>query len=181
MTMTPDQLEDLAEALYRRAGLPPAEAVPPLFLAGTLLGWEALVSVRDTPFVAKLEDGRLLVRAGETRPRRAWHVARALAQWALEPREASSATLDSLAAYLRTPRAAFVELAREVGPDFTALADAFGLSESAAALRYGETMQVRLILESPSSPLRVRGTRCEVATPRVVSIAGGRTVRLYAA
>lgn len=183
--MTPAELESLAEATYLRAGLAPDAPVPPLYLAGELLGWDSLVAVDRLHAVAELDGERILVRAWERESLRGWHVARALARLLLLRADAAvtAAAVDSLAAALRTPRAAFVSIASETGPAFSDLAHAFQLSESAAALRYGETMQARIVLEAPSRPPRVRGGRRELKRPRILRLSDApeRVVRIYAA
>ncbi len=137
------------------------------------------------PSVVTLRGNSLLVRKGVSPRLRAWRVARALAYWTLRRRGVRSAnvlTIDALAACLRTPRRAFTRVARDTGADFVELGDVFATSESAAALRYGETMGQRLTLIAPPLAPRLRGSGPIKGIARTVALrdARPRRVRLYA-
>lgn len=63
---------------------------------------------------------------------------------------------DAIAAALVAPRRAFASVLRDVGPNYSALADAFVATESLCALRVGEVTGEPLALVTPAR-VRVRG------------------------
>lgn len=178
-------LERAAEHVHLSAGLDPADPVVPVHLAAELFGSRNVLEVPGLSTVADVRDGCLLLRAGETDARHDWHAARALARWSLSLFRSSftEATVDSLAAAIRTPRRAFEAHALAVGPAFSDLAAAFSISQSAAALRYGEVIGARVALFAPNRPVRVRGCRSRSARPRALRLsdAPGRFVRVFVA
>lgn len=182
--MTPPDIELLAEATYLRAKIAPGDTVSMLDLAGSLLGWGAITERASLPCSARVIDDRLFLRRGLSAPDRAWHIAVALAGWLLEEFEPEStrASVDMLAACLRTPKAAFQPLATEAGPAFSDLAYAFAISESSAALRFGEVTGAHLALIAPDRPVRIRGRKpAKLAKRIVLQDAPNRLVKLFAA
>lgn len=182
--MEPIDLERAADRLHAQAGLNPADPVVPVHLAAELFGWRNVEEVADLADVAVIAGGRLLLRAGESEARHDWHAARALARWNLGLLRGSftEAAVDSLAAAIRTPHRAFERYARAAGPAFVDLARAFSISESAAALRFGEVTGARVALFAPDRPVRVRG-RVRSARRRSLRLsdAPGRFVHVFVA
>lgn len=181
--MTHIDLEALAEEVYDMAGLRADRASTPLYIATRVL--DRVEFAYTLSSVVVLRGNSLLVRRGVSPRMRGWRTARALAFWALRRRDIrrpNLITVDALAACLRTPRQAFTRIARETGADFPELADVFGTSESAAALRYGETTGRRLTLLAPPLAPRVRGVGPIKGIARTVPLrdAPNRRVRLYA-
>lgn len=168
MVMHIGEIERLAEKTHRRAGYTARSPLSTLTLANTLLGRgfrHAVFDVDDQAEPATVVDGprgpSLLVRS--TLPPRAseWFAARALASWLAGSFNVAltEAELDLFAACLRAPRPAVESAAIRSGPAFGDLAQAFRISESSAALRYGEVTGAPLALVAPLRPTRVRGRR----------------------
>lgn len=174
-------LELLAEAAYLRAGLPITDAAAPLHIAGLLLGWNQIYETRAA-CSAVITSERLVMPKGLSKNACSWQVARALSRWLLEgvDNSAGESEVDMLAACIRTPRAAFEDLAADTGPAFSDLASAFRISESSAALRFGEVIGSSVVLFAPGKPPRMRGIPARKARARVVRLADdpARTVRL---
>lgn len=162
--MEHDRIERLAEEAYVRAGLPADSSRSPLELAEVLLGRgsrQAVFDVANLDTPAQIWAGNagdsLLIREGLGERAAEWHGARALAGWMLRHESATVADLDLLAACLRSPRAAVRTAFSYSGPAFDDLADALQISTTSAALRVGETIGIRMIVYSPTSPPRIRG------------------------
>lgn len=164
--MDAGDLDGLADALYREAKLELDEPVNPAALARTLLGSSDAVQVVP-PHALKYTRAQLAFVSGEwriyvrrdDRPTMAFNVAHELAHWALrregydgdnEERDA-----DYLGAAIIAPRRAFGAAVRIHGRDYVALAEAFGTTESLAALRFGEATSTPLALVRPGL-VRVR-------------------------
>jgi hypothetical protein len=183
LVMTPMDLEAIAERMYRRAGFPTNQPAAPLHLAGKLLGWDALRESRAPRSPVVLDGQHLVLRPGVSAGRRSWHVARALAQWAMQrlKLDPSELAIDSLAACLRTPRQAFAPIALATGPAFSDLAEAFRISESAAALRFAEVTRTPLVLRTPVSVRMRGGPRPVKARPRRITLHDypGRVVDVF--
>lgn len=161
-------IERLAESAHRRAGYSARTPVSSLTLANILLGRcmrQAVFDLTDHDVEASIVGGprgpSLLVRASLPPRAAEWFGARALAAWIASEQgvDASPAELDLFAACLRAPRPAVELEVERSGPAFSDLADAFRISESAAALRYGEVTGAPLALVAPKRPIRVRGRR----------------------
>ncbi len=183
--MTPPDFEQIAEQIYEAAGFAPNTPRSTLRLAAELLGWHALREVRGLTAVAQLDGHRLLLRA-EASPRALeWFTGVELARWSLQRvgTTTTAGAVDLLAACLRAPRPAVESVARDAGPAFSDLAAAFSISESSAALRFGEVTGARLTLYAPNRQPRVRGRGASRAKPLKISLsdAPGRVVKLYAA
>lgn len=154
-------VEGVAECAYKRAGLDTGEAADPIELAEALLGAGAVRAVHAgaLPGVASLArvgaTWRIYVRgrAGERSQRFA--VLHELGHY-LVGLDAPEPLCDAIAGALLAPRRAFQRAACELGPDWSALADRFGASESWAALRWGEVVGEPLALVAPLR-VRVRG------------------------
>ncbi len=176
-SMTPGDLELLAEAAYHYAKLPLTDAVSPVRLAATIFGWDAFCESRTTND-GSIVGSSVVLPANLNANARAWFTSRALSRWLLEP-GANEVSVALLAACIRTPAFAFRELAEETGPDFPDLAWAFCISESSAALRFGEVMGDSLVLHAPGKLPRMRGNRRGIQ-PRTVRLSDdpSRFVRL---
>jgi hypothetical protein len=158
---TPEELEGVALALYRQAGLDADAPTDPVDLAERLLGEGCvrLVHSGALPGTAALArvagDWRIYVRSRASATRQRFAVLHELGHFALGA-SASEEACDAVAAALLLPRPAFRAAARELGADWPALAARFGCSESAAALRWGEVIGDPLALVAPLT-VRVRG------------------------
>lgn len=184
-------IERLAEDAHRRAGYTARLPLSALTLANTLLGRgtrHAVFDVDNHDAPASVVDGprgpSLLVRSSLPPRGAEWFGARALADWIAKAQglRLTEAELDLFTACIRAPRPAVERAAVRIGPAFSDIADAFRISESAAALRYGEVTGTPLALLAPKRPTRVRGQRRPgVRWSRVpLSDAPGRLVLLGA-
>jgi hypothetical protein len=166
MGLDQPDIEGEADLIYRRAGIDPGTAAPPLWLAEELLGPGAVVGVHS---LRQPGGGCLVLLHGQPRiyfrnllppKRRAFVIAHELAHWALGDRAGdeleTERACDALAAALIAPRAAFLKMVHRHGARFTRLAKAFATTESLVVLRYGETTLEPLALVAPRS-VRVRG------------------------
>jgi hypothetical protein len=139
-----------ADTLRRMAGLGADEVASPLWIARKLLGADA---VRDVPMVGRYAT---LARVGDRRviavnPRLAdatyqWAIGHELGHWIRGTghgeRDCEEAACHYVAAALLMPRAAFLGAYRRRGHDASSvhqLALAFGVTDTSAALRIGET------------------------------------------
>lgn len=183
--MTRVDFEEIAEAMYRRAGLREDRAVPPLYLAGELLGWNKLTEVAAPRSGVRLVEGRLLLEQGAPDRALGWRIAEVLARTELASRAIlpTERAIATLAACLRQPLRAFSRVVDVIGPDFPTLADVFEVSETSIALRYGETTGIKLVLHAPDQPARVRGSTALVRNARVIRLTDdpARRVHLFAA
>ncbi len=161
-----NDIEGDATWLYKRAGLDPGTAAPPLWLATELLGPGCVVAVpalreRGGACLVRVSgQPRIYYRASLPPVLRDFAIGHELAHWLLGDRIAgerdTEAACDYLAAALVAPRAAFLRAVSKHGARFTRLAKAFATSESLVALRYGECTDEPLALVAPRS-VRVRG------------------------
>lgn len=176
--MNQGDLELLAQAAYTRAGFSLADTVSPIRLAAALLGWDSFAE-SSAANDGSVSNGRVILPANLTAPGRSWFAARALAHWLLEALETNptESSVALLAAALRTPAPQFRELADDFGPNFSELAEAFCISESSAALRFGEVTGDSMVLFAPGKPPRIRGIRRR-GWRRTVRLESGRSVRL---
>lgn len=103
-------------------------------------------------------DTIIAYRASLPEPYAQHAIAHEIGHWALERCgvDDSEEGSDYIAAALLMPRAAFVQRVREVGVEPLQLALSFGVTETAAILRYGEVMGAPLALIAPAT-VRVRG------------------------
>lgn len=158
---SPEELEGVALALYRRAGLEPDTPADPVELAERLLGEGCvrLVHSGALPGTAALARvvgcWRVYVRSRASAERQRFAVLHELGHYALGL-SAREADCDAVAAALLLPYPAFRRAAIELGADWSALAARFDCSESAVALRWGEVVGDPLALVAPLT-VRVRG------------------------
>lgn len=158
------ELEGIADGAYAGAGLD-AERPGVIRLARVLLGPGA-VTYGPRP----VHGPAALIRVGETWriivgrnvPEAYAHFAVAhelghylLRQHGYDGYDEERAA-DYLGAALIAPRRAFVTARRAVGDDLPELAHAFGMTETAAALRLGEVCHIPLAVVAPQT-VRVRG------------------------
>lgn len=136
--------EGHALALYQAVGADPSDPPGAHALAAALLGPDSVRYGGRFVGDAKLEPHgkKWIVRVRRRLPpvREAWAIAHELAEWALRWRhdEDAERSADLLAACLLMPRAAVLEAVAVVGRDFSALAAAFVVTETAVALRLAE-------------------------------------------
>lgn len=158
---SPEELEGVALALYKQAGLEPDTAADPVDMAERLLGdgCVRLVHSSALPATAALArvgaEWRIYVRSLAPAPRQRFAVLHELGHYALGA-GATEEGCDAVAAALLLPGPAFRAAALELGADWPALAAQFGCTESAAALRWGEVIGAPLALIAPLT-VRVRG------------------------
>lgn len=158
---SPEEIEGVALALYKQAGLDPDLPAHPVELAERLLGVDCVRMVHasalpGTAALARVSGyWRIYVRSRAPAARQAFAVLHELGHYALGP-GASEEACDALAGALLLPRPAFKYAAGDLGADWTALADRFDCTESAAALRWGEVTGEPLALVAPLK-VRVRG------------------------
>jgi hypothetical protein len=158
---TPEELEGTAEATYRRAGLDPGEAADLVELAERLLGAGAVRAVHGgaLPGAAALarvgSSWCVFVRARLPEQRVLFAVGHELGHHVLGA-DAPEWACDAFAGALLAPRQAYLRAAREIGPNWSALAERFHCSESWSALRWGEVIGTPTALIAPLS-VRVRG------------------------
>lgn len=153
------EIEQLAENVYRNAGLSPETPVSPILLARKLLagGRRHVVFERDDLEVKSLiEDGppRIIVRSGLSERAQAWLVASELARLELSDEE----DVRRLAACLRAPRAALEGLVWD-GASVSEIAEYCDISETSALLRLGEALGEPVGLITSSGLVRFRGER----------------------
>jgi len=158
------ELEGIAEAAYRDAGLDP-EKPHVMRLARALLGQEAILRgprpVHGPAALARVGDSWRIVVARNLDPLYAlFAVGHELGHWLIARHrlglEDEESAADYLAGALLAPRPAFVGARRRLGEDLRALAQAFGTTETGAALRVGEVFRTPLAVVAPSR-VRVRG------------------------
>ena len=154
-------LEGVAEARYLSAGLDPEE--PDVYrLVRVLLGASVVKGPRPISGPAALyrvgAEYRIVVSSKLPPAYQRFYAAHELAHWMLREEgldDRDEAAADYLGAALLAPRRAFISAVRN-GLDLPTLADIFGLTETGAALRLGETTGRPIVLVAPAS-VRVRG------------------------
>lgn len=163
-------LDSIAEARYDRAGLDPA-APHVGHLIGALLGPKALTFGRrpvSGPAALHRVGGeyRIAVSAALPRHDALFFASHELAHWVLRDEgldDEDEAAADYLGAAFLAPRRAFL-LALGDGLTIADLAARFGLTETGAALRIGETTGRPLVVVAPAS-VRARGSESWVWPP----------------
>lgn len=115
----------------------------------------------DGALVRIYDDWRIYVRRGLPLERRAFAIAHELAEWWLRVRERYQGedvehAANYIAAAILSPRRAFRLAVEEHGSDFAALARAFRVTETHAALREAELATIPRAVVSPAL-VRVRG------------------------
>lgn len=150
--------------IYERAGFDPDEAASPIRIAKGSLGPDG---VRVVPHSALPNDAKLamvngrrfiFLRKGLPRERLLYAIAHELAELVLHGQvdERIEDACNAIAGAVLAPRRAFFKRLREVGRDFEQLALPFGMTQTASALRLGETTDEPLVAVSPVI-VRVRG------------------------
>ncbi len=161
MGLTLTDLEKLAEWAYRAAGLEPDTPAAPLELARLLIAGGSHVPVarctelRTPARLARVgSQWRIYVRASFDDTAMRWLVAHECAEWILARENYRGTDIEqkaeSLAARLIAPRPA-ARIAIDAGLDFQELAEAFGMSQSSAALRRGEVSREPTALITPEA------------------------------
>ena len=158
------ELEGIADAAYREAGLDP-ETPHITRLARALLGPTAIMrGPRPIHGPAALirvkDDWRIVISRSLPAIYATFAVGHELGHWLLARSgyrgDDEEASADYLAGALLAPRRAFISAWRAMGDDFAALAETFSMTETGAALRLGEVLRVPLAVISPAL-VRVRG------------------------
>lgn len=158
--------EGTAARIYREAGADPADPPGPVALARAWLGAGALERAPRGALLTDAASGtvagrrRIVVRAGLPPVRLAWAVAHELAELALAEERYRApdveAVADTVAACLLAPPATVRAVGRGPVPAAVAeVADALVLTDTCAALRLGEVLDVPLAVIAPL--VRVRG------------------------
>lgn len=158
-------LELLVERLYACASCSPTEAVPPGRLVRALLGEGRVIVVHagalrgDGALVRVMGEDRIYIRSRLSPERKRWAVAHELAEWSLAREGYREPDVEETANYLAgaiiAPRRRFLHALRERGERFSDLAHDLIVTESCAALRFGETTGIPLALIAHT--VRVRG------------------------
>lgn len=163
MNTTSSDLEGAALAIYREAGLDPAEPPSAHDLARAILGRHGVQYARGIlggAVYQPLPDGRewIFVRPGLPPVVEQMKIFHELSHRHFRGSvdEQLEVLCDQLAYRLRMPQPAFKRLVREVGPAFELLAKPWGASDTAGALRF----------------LEVTGTPGIVVTTRTVRARG---------
>ncbi|MDB4946209.1 MAG: hypothetical protein JWP97_5743 [Labilithrix sp.] len=159
-----DDLEGIAERAYRDAGLD-ADKPHVTQLARALLGENAIHRgdrpVHGPAALYRVNKEWRIVLARSLPPLYAvFAVGHELGHWLLRRAgyagDDEEAAADYLGAALIAPRRAFVSARRALGADIPALAAAFSMTQTGAALRLGEAFGTPLAVVSPRL-VRVRG------------------------
>lgn len=175
--MDPLELEGLVDAAYLTAGLAP-EHPHVVRLARALLGPGAIQRgprpLHGPAALVRVGDAwRIVLGRGLSSRDALFAVAHELGHWLLERHgvtvEDEEVAADLLAGALLAPRAAWRSAVRAHGRDLAELAEAFGVTETCAALRWGEVEHVPLAVVTPQR-VRVRAPEAwvwpDVATLR---------------
>lgn len=153
-------------AALKRAGCDGGELVSPARVAAGLSGRPVPVVrtdvIRGPAALCRVgSEWRIYVRRRLSPRALRWFVWHEVAELALKLEgydgDDVESVADSIAAAMRLPRRAFVTAARECGDDWRKLSRLLDVSQSAAALRWGEVLDEPLALVAPSRPVRVRG------------------------
>jgi len=169
-TWAPEDLEGLAEALYREAGEDPDHPIPVHRIARAIFGSSHAVELvgpeilrSTTATLARLNDTwRIFVRRGLSLPETNFLIGHELAHWALrregyqleEPDEELAANY--LGAALVAPSRSVIAAVKQVGTDPAELAEVFDATQTLLMLRLGEATGRELALVRPGL-IRVRG------------------------
>ena len=163
--MEPADLEGIAAAILREAGLDGTEQPDVAALAACLLGPDGLSFergglTRDAMLDAVGDDWVIRARIALPLHRLRFVVCHEIAEWWLSTRERYQGenienAANYIAAALIAPPAAFRAALRYHGRDFRALAAAFVASETTIALRDAELHRIARVVVAPN--LRVRG------------------------
>lgn len=150
-----------ASHLHRRVGSDPANPWPVNTIARRLLGDDCIQPARPgaCPSFA-VEGGKPTIRVPRCASveRLNFLVAHEVSEWFLEDAhlEWTELVADRLAAAILMPRPAFLAVYREAGLDLREIAQTFGVTETCAALRFGEVTMTPVAMLSPDM-LRFRG------------------------
>lgn len=154
--------ESQAAAVYALAGADPEDPPGPYDLA-SMLGLHVRYGLfrRSDPAALICAEGSIVIHLSTRGPLacRVWSLAHEIAEWWLmreAPTEHRETEADALAAALVMPGPAFRGLVRAVGLDLPALAAPWPASETAAALRYLEALDVPGVVLTPTEA-RYRG------------------------
>lgn len=170
-TMELVDCEGTAARIYREARADPDNPPGPVILAQQWLGRDALVRVPrgslSSDAAASCVNGqrRIMVRQGLSPERLAWAVAHELAELALLEEGYSRADIeqlaDTIAACIIAPRGAVRQVAAGLEPEeqVGSVADAFGVTDTCAALRVGEVFDAPVVVVAPR--VRARGAMFE--------------------
>lgn len=157
-------LEGIAEAAYAEAKVETDDGDVELVVE-RLLGPDAIRRgprpVHGPAALVRVQDRwRIILGRSVPMPAALFYVAHELGHWLLRRHDVDvhdeEAAADFIAGALLAPRRAFVAAVRTHGHDLTALAEAFDVTETSAALRLGEVLRVPLVVVAPSR-VRVRG------------------------
>lgn len=158
------ELEGIADAAYRQAGMDADRPHVPR-LARALLGGAAIQKgPRPLHGPAALvrvgEDWRIVIARGLPPLYAHFAIAHELGHHLLRQHgydgDDEERAADYLGAALIAPRRAYLAARRALGDALPALAETFGMTETAAALRLGEVCHVPLAVVAPQT-VRVRG------------------------
>lgn len=135
--------ERAVEELYRRARAAPGEVLWPSSLARRLPEIRGVVRVKGLHVLGRLVNGELIeVQDGLLAPIEEWIVGHELGHFIRgsnhgDPRE--EIICDYIGAAIQMRKRVFVKRAKEVGGDLRQLAIDFGVTQTSAAMRLGET------------------------------------------
>lgn len=192
------EAEATALETYRLVGLGPTDVLRPSLLATALLGRGRVLVERMPRLGAVVErrDGSLEIRVSDrVRPENAeWVVGHELAHIVRRTEHVSGSSeehvCDCASACMLMPRRPFLAAIGRLGEDYVALAEAFGTSPEAAAIRVGEVTGEGRVVVTPArvyaagevqiAEEQARGIAARGA-PGVVSIAIGRKRRVLRA
>lgn len=177
------EYDELVERIYRDAGCTTDDPRRPSYLARRILGPEAIVIIPGLPQLARtaLRGKRtfILVRAGLPATIEEWlagheliHVYRPNAT----PGELEEAICDYGGAALQMPHAVYRQRAQEVERSWAQLAHDFEVTQTSAAMRFGEVENAAVAIVTPRRIYR-RGYDADDKTLRELSINGGPGVR----
>lgn len=157
-------LEGIADAAYEEAGIDPARPHVAR-LARTLLGPDAIQRgqrpLMGPAALIRVHDSWRIVLARSLPPLHAvFAVGHELGHWLLARHghcgDDEERAADYLGAALIAPRRAFLAARRALGDDLPAIAKALSMTETGAALRFGEVLRTPLAVVAPAR-VRVRG------------------------
>jgi hypothetical protein len=154
-----DDAEGTARYLYERAGFEYKNEVLPSLIAERLYGPGCVRVVAHSARLAEVttHGGRVRIAVSSRAREPEWLIGHELAHLAEGTRHArggeTEARCDLIGACLLMPPRAFREALSRFGEDYAALAEHFGTSETAVALRVGEVLGEGRVVVTPHTVL----------------------------
>lgn len=164
--MDQGDIEGVAVAALKSAGFDGVDLVSPARVAAGLAGTTVPIvrtdAIRGPAALCRAgAEWRIYVRRRLSPRALRWFVWHEVAELALRLEhyegEDVESVADAIAAAMRLPRRAFISAASDCGDNWAKLSRLLDVSQSAAALRWGEVLDEPLALVAPSRPVRVRG------------------------